>query len=366
MSWKAEIIEVNGRPRIAVYFPPNKEDTLRFRALVGAKWSSGLGVWHLPDNETYRKQFGLEPKMTGKRVWSAIHNNNHEAMLTMRQELELLSYSANTIRTYLNEFAQLLYVLKSFPVQNLSPERLRSYFQYCKNQEKLSENAIHSRINAIKFYFEKVLGRERFFYDIPRPKKHKLLPKVVSEEKVLKVLLDTPNLKHKTILMTAYSCGLRVSEVVALRLNCLDFDRKQIFIRKSKGKKDRYIPLGNYLIGLLKSYIHEYQPMEFLFEGQFTGGNYSPRSAQELFKSALKRCGLPDHLTFHSLRHSYATHLLDAGTDIRFIKELLGHNDIKTTIRYTHVSQRSLERIENPLDKIIRKIQSDQFNQDEK
>lgn len=357
MIWKAELIELHGSQRIAVYFPYEKENTERFRKLIGARWSKTHQVWHLPDTETYRKQFGLELNLTGKRVWASIDPVNHHALKQMRQQLELLAYSDNTCRTYLNEFAQLLYTLKSYPVENLTSERLRDYFQYCKNKEKLSESAIHSRINAVKFYFEQVLGRERFFYDIPRPKKHRILPKVVSEEKILKVLIETPNVKHRTILMTAYSCGLRVSEVVAIKIQDLDFDRKQLFVYRAKGKKDRYIPLGNYVLNLIQAYLQQYKPTIFLFEGQFTGSCYSKRSAQILFKLALKRCGLPDHYSFHSLRHSFATHLLDSGTDIRFIKELLGHSDIKTTLKYTHVSQGSLDKIENPLDKIIRKIQ---------
>jgi site-specific recombinase XerD len=158
--------------------------------------------------------------------------------------------------------------------------------------------------------------------------------------------------------MTAYSCGLRVSEVVAIKIQNIDFDRKQLFVERAKGKKDRYIPMGVYLMSLVKEYISYYKPTFYLFEGFSTGSNYGIRSAQVLFKQALHRCGLPAHYSFHSLRHSYATHLLDSGTDIRFIKELLGHNDIQTTIRYTHVSQRSLDKIENPLDKIIRSIQN--------
>lgn len=364
MPWKAELKSIHGIIRIAVYFDRNKTLTDRFRKLKGARWSYSQKVWHLPDNDTYRIQFGIPLKMTGKNVWLQISDVNRQALLRMEQQLQLKGMSLNTCRTYMNEFAQLLYVLKNFPVDNLSVDRLRDYFQYCRNTIKLSENGIHCRINAIKFYFEQVLGREKFFVEIPRPKKHLILPKVVSEERILLVLIDTPNLKHRTILMTAYSCGLRVSEVVTLKTGHVDFDRRQLFLERAKGKKDRYIPLGNYVTELLRAYLNQYNPKGYLFEGQFTGAAYSKRSAQQLFKQAIRRCGLPDHYTFHSLRHSYATHLLDGGTDIRFIKELLGHNNIKTTMRYTHVSQRSLEKIENPLDKIIRVIQEGRKKQD--
>lgn len=357
MGWKAELIMIYDKIRIAVYFDQNKILTERFRNLKGAKWSPEYSVWHLPDNDNYRMQFGIPLKMTGKNVWAAIHEVNVPAMKMMEQQLHLKGMSLNTCRTYLSEFAQLLYILKNFPVNELTVDRLRDYFQYCRNIQKLSENAIHSKINAIKFYFEQVLGWEKFFIEVPRPKKHLILPKVVSEEKILMVLLDTPNLKHRTVLMTAYGCGLRVSEVVALKIIDVDFDRRQIFLERAKGKKDRYLPLGNFVLQLIKEYLRVYKPTGYLFEGQFSGTPYSRRSAQLVFKTALRRCGLPEHYTFHSLRHSYATHLLDNGTDIRFIKELLGHNNIKTTMRYTHVSQRSLSNIENPLDRIIRTIQ---------
>lgn len=357
MPWKAELKQIHGSIRIAVYFDKNPTLVNRFRKLKGSKWSNTHSVWHLPDNETYRMQFGIPQKMTGRSVWVHIHEINQPAMMLMEQQLQLKGMSLNTCRTYLNEFAQLLYTLKNHHVNNLTVERIRGYFQYCRNTLKLSENAIHSRINAVKFYFEQVLGNDKLFIEVPRPKKHLILPKVVSEEKILIVLMDTPNLKHRTVLMTAYSCGLRVSEVVALRLKHIDFDRRQLFLERAKGKKDRYIPLGNYVLQLLKVYVAEYHPQDYVFEGQFTGAPYSRRSAQLLFKKALNRCGLPSHYTFHSLRHSFATHLLEGGTDIRLIKELLGHNDIKTTIRYTHVSQRSLAKIENPLDKIIRQIE---------
>jgi site-specific recombinase XerD len=274
----------------------------------------------------------------------------------MEQTLKLKAFSVSTIRTYINEMCQLLQAIKDIPADELRPEHLKRYLVYCYEKLQLKENTLHSRINAMKFYYEQVLGREKFFWEIPRPKKEYQLPKVISTNKILAGILTIRNLKHKTLLLMAYNAGLRVSEVVKIKLTDIDKDRMQLRVEKSKGKKDRVVPLAKTLMPILAEYIDKYKPDHWLFEGQTTGTPYNKRSAQIIFKDAFKNLGLPATLSFHSLRHSYATHLLDNGTDIRFIQELLGHNDIKTTLRYTHVSTRDLGRIENPLDTMIRKL----------
>jgi site-specific recombinase XerD len=207
----------------------------------------------------------------------------------------------------------------------------------------------------LKFYFEQVLGREKFFYDIPRPKKVQKLPKVISEEKILEGLLAVQNLKHKTLLLLAYSAGLRVSEVVSLRVTDINSDRMQININHAKGKKDRVVTLSKGLLPILRAYYLQYKPGSWLFEGSVPGEHYSIRSAQQVFKDAYKQLGLPPQCSFHSLRHSYATHLLESGTDISYIQKLLGHNDIKTTLRYARVSNKEIGQIESPLDRVLRK-----------
>jgi integrase/recombinase XerD len=197
----------------------------------------------------------------------------------------------------------------------------------------LTEATIQSRINALKFYYEQVLKREKIFIDIPRPKKHLQLPKVISEEKIISGLLTIENLKHRTLLLLAYSCGLRVSEVVGLRVQDINSDRMQVSIVKAKGKKDRVVPLSKSILPLLRTYYKTYKPKLWLFESQNRMDQYSIRSAQVIFKKAFNELGLPSNCSFHSLRHSYATHLLENGTNLRYIQELLGHRDIKTTLR---------------------------------
>lgn len=265
--------------------------------------------------------------------------------------MELKSYSLNTVRTYRNEFLQFLSVLKTTAVDELDIERVRAYLLYCQRHLKLSENTMHSRINAIKYYFEQVLNRQEFFYTIPRPKKPELLPRVVAMGDIKKLFACTPNLKHNTMLKMCYGMGLRVSEIVNLRVTDILSATMQVFISRAKGKKDRYVNLPHSLLAQLRDYYKAYRPKEFLFEGS-GGGKYSTRSVQQVFKNAMTKARLKHIGGVHTLRHSFATHLLEDGTDIRYIQELLGHNSIKTTLRYTHVSRQSINRIQSPLDKL--------------
>jgi site-specific recombinase XerD len=273
----------------------------------------------------------------------------------MAQHLTLKAYSPSPAKTYLNEMAQLLQLLNEVPADTLTPAHLKRYMVYCFEKLLLKENTLHSRINALKFYYEQVLNREKFFWEIPRPKKQIQLPKVISEEKIVKGLFEIENLKHKTILLLAYSAGLRVSEVISLKLTDINSDRMQVSVINAKGKKDRMVNLSPIVLDLLREYYKEYKPKTWLFEGQYSGEHYSSRSAQLIFKETYKKLKLPPQCSFHSLRHSYATHLLENGTDIAYIQKLLGHNDIKTTLRYAQVSNRDIGKIESPLDKIVRK-----------
>jgi site-specific recombinase XerD len=282
-------------------------------------------------------------------------SSNLAALESFVQLLQLKAYSKSTITTYRNEFIQLLKLLKQKPVDALTVEDLKRYMSHILVKERISESTAHSRLNALKFYFEQVLGREKFFWEIPRPKKPQKLPKVISEEKILEGLLKVPNLKHKTLLLLAYSAGMRVSEVVSLQVTDINSDRMQININDAKGKKDRVVTLSNSLLPILREYYIKYKPVSWLFEGANSQEHYSSRSAQQVFKDAYKKLGLPPQCSFHSLRHSYATHLLENGTDISFIQKLLGHNDIKTTLRYAQVSKKDIGKIESPLDRVLRK-----------
>ncbi len=280
---------------------------------------------------------------------------NEHVITNMKTQLVLKGYSQSTIKTYLGEMNSFLSTIKSHDADDFDADRIKAYLCYCHTVLMISEATIHSRMNALKFYYEQVIKRDKIFFDIPRPKKHLQLPKVISEEKIISGLLIIENLKHRTLLLLAYSSGLRVSEVVGLRIQDINSDRMQISIVKAKGKKDRIVPLSKSILPLLRNYYKAYKPKFWLFESQNSTDHYSVRSAQVIFKKYFKKLDFPNHFSFHSLRHSYATHLLENGTNLRYIQELLGHNDIKTTLRYTHVSKNAIENIESPLDKILRK-----------
>ena len=204
----------------------------------------------------------------------------------------------------------------------------------------------------MKFYYEQVLKREKFFWDIPRPKKPFILPKLLNEEELAKLFNAIANKKHKAMLFTAYSSGLRVSEIVNLKIADIDSKRMQIFIERAKGKKDRVVSLSPVLLDILRSYIKDYkpQPKVYLFESEQTLTAYPTRTVQQIFGNAKAKAGIRKQVGIHSLRHSFATHLLDKGTDIKYIKELLGHFNIKTTERYLHVSKKQLVNIISPFD----------------
>ncbi len=351
MKWEAKLIIHKNQSRVAVYFEKNAALILRIKQLKGVKWSQSLKVWHLPDTPEYRNRFKLPEKTIGKTAITKIEPINQQAYQNYIDLLYLKGYSPNTIKTYTVEFAQLLYLIKDKNINTLTIEHLKSYLLYCLKTLKLSENQVHSRINAIKFYYEQVLQQPKIVIEIPRPKKPSLLPKVINLQDVAKMIKQTPNLKHKTLLMLVYGMGLRVSEIINLQISDIDSKSMQVHIQGAKGKKDRYTNLPEAVLPFLRNYYKEYKPQKYLFEGQYRQ-QYSIRSAQQVFKQSLMRAKINKDVGIHGLRHSYATHLLEQGTDISYIQKLLGHNDIKTTLIYAQVSKKDIKAVKSPIDKI--------------
>ena len=391
-----------GKENIAIQAPYLPFLTAAIRKLPGVRWSQTHHVWYLPMSESSysealaklgafaeldstelasylekREQvvqtrvYAPPSTQTGSAVKAEFASiavirkssltlvmqlsaGNLQELKRFVEQLQLKAYSLSTITTYRGEFLQLLQLLKEKPVQELTPDDLRRYMLYITKEKGLSENTAHSRLNALKFYFEQVLGRERFFWEIPRPKKPVLLPKVLGEKELSRLFNAVSYLKHKAILFTAYSCGLRVSEVVNLQWKHIDRGRGQILIERAKGKKDRYVTLSPILEDILASYYRKckVKPVKYVFESTLPGEPYSSRSAQIIFQQAKQKAGIKKEISFHCLRHSFATHLLEKGTDVRYIQEVLGHFSIKTTTRYLHVAREKLVVIESPLDSL--------------
>ncbi len=333
---------------IAFEYDLKLKEALKAR-FSSVKWSQSQKRWYLPDLPSVRQQLNMALSKGRPKALRCIHPINQGAYDAMQDQLQLKGYSPHTKRIYLAEFAHLLRLLNQHPVAELSPKRLKDYFLYCVNEEKMGERKLNGNINAIKFYFEQVLHRERMFFDIPRPKKAMLLPKMLSKQEVTKLFGQVSNPKHLLALKLAYGMGLRVSEVVRLKIEDIDSSRMMVRIVSAKGRKDRYVPLPTSLLPPLREYYRHYRPKEYLLEGQY-GGAYSKASVQKVFRTAMKKARIRKKIGVHGLRHSYATHLLEAGADMRFIQELLGHDSIKTTQVYTKVSPGSLAKVVSPLD----------------
>ncbi len=263
-------------------------------------------------------------------------------------KLQVLRYSKNTVNTYVSMFEEFINYYKDRDLLSLNENDIRK-FLLSLVERGVSYSYQNQSINAIKFYFEIVLGLPNRYYHIERPRKVDRLPLVLSVKEVQSIIKVTTNLKHRAILMTIYSAGLRMSELLGLKLTDILSDRGLILIRNSKGGKDRTTLLGKTTLLVLREYFREYKPVEYLFEGQ-KGGRYSATSVQKVLKNSLKKAKIYKPATVHTLRHSFATHLLEKGTNLRYIQTLLGHSSPKTTEIYTRVSTIDIEDIKNPID----------------
>lgn len=317
-----------------------------------ARWSNTYKCWYVIDSFANRNFLQIEQKKyDGKSLYAKIAPINHLELKRYIEQLRLKAYSESTIKTYTIEFAQWLYALKDFPVLNSNSEQLRSYLLFCITELKLSENQIHSRLNALKFYYEKVLMQESFFFDIPRPKKTSSLPKVLSTNEIRRLFEVTTNLKHLMILKMGYGLGLRVSEIAALKILNIDSNRMLVHVQNAKGKKDRYVPLPRTILDDLRLYYKQFKPQIYLFETKPKNA-ISTRSIQLIFTSAKEKANIKKTVGVHGLRHSYATHLLEYGTDMSIIQKLLGHNSVKTTTVYAKVTNTIFSKIKSPLDEL--------------
>ena len=284
--------------------------------------------------------------------YAPLNRMQQAAVKAYTELLRLKNYSDNTLKNYKNWF---IFFLNHFPNHKpsvITKNEIMDFLVAFRKSKSWSSTSQNQIINAIKFFYEQVLKQPRMVYDLPRAQKEQKLPAVFDESEVLAIINASENTKHKTMLCLAYAGGLRVSEIVNLRLKDVDSKRMVITLREAKGKKDRQVMLSEKLLGLLRTYFKEYKPKEWMLEGQ-KGEQYSARSVQEVIQQAKKKAGVNKRGSIHALRHSFATHLLEAGTDIMSIKELLGHSSIRTTSIYTHVSKKQISKIQSPLDKLL-------------
>ena len=333
--------------------------TTKFNQKIHSKWNVNQKIWvvphteenlHLIQNYCSQNNFRLEKSSQKEKQLIPKSQQIHNFTLPPEylQKLELVRYSPQTIKTYTSIFLDFINFTKEPNYTEISEEQINNYLMHLVKRN-VSASYQNQAINAVKFYFEKVLGQQRKYYQIDRPFQDKKLPSVLSIEEVKSIIESIDNLKHKCIIQLIYSAGLRISELINLKIRDIDKDRKQIFIRGGKGKKDRQTVLSDKILPELRIYYKKYQPKDYLFEGQL-GGAYSERSIQQILQEAMRKANIKKQATVHTLRHSFATHLLEAGTDLRYIQSLLGHSSSKTTEVYTHITTKGFNQIKSPLD----------------
>ncbi|MBN4065981.1 tyrosine-type recombinase/integrase [Candidatus Amoebophilus asiaticus] len=364
-----------GNQQIKIDFPYDKELIATVKKIDGAKWSQRHRCWYVlnhPDNLKkiyrifkgkgwvdsstlfYKKEnkpvIKLRPEKQ-RKFEKEFDNEVKSKILKFKYWMKNKRYSESTVATYINlleVFFTYFNYKKIHKVTNNDIIRFNNEFILKKGY---SNSYQRQMINAIKLFYKKEHEKEIVIEDLERPDKEKKLPNVLAKEEVSQIIRSIKNIKHKTVISLIYSAGLRISEAINLKISDIDSDRMVLHIRAAKGKKDRYVKLSDKVLGLLRAYYKRYKPKTYLFEGQGKD-RYSSRSIGMVLKRAVKHAKIKKHITVHTLRHSYATHLHESGTDIVHIQKLLGHNSSKTTEIYTHISNKSLENIKSPLDSL--------------
>ena len=362
---------IEDKPCIGLKFYANKTIQIVIKELNNLNWSKEFTMYYVPNTKTnvnhvfslfkgiawidtqyfYEKTRSKELNETFDASWVKSRKRPSDFKFcpdNYLQKLELKKYANNTVKTYVSCFEDYLNYYSNLDVNTLDENDVRNYLEYLIKMDR-SDSYINQAINSIKFYYETVLGLPNRFYSIERPRKKRKLPIVLSKEDVSLIIASSNNLKHKCIISLLYSAGLRRSELLNLKPKDVESKRMLIRVRDAKGNKDRYTLLSETVLKDLRIYYKQYSPKKYLFEGQ-TKDQYSPNSVGKVVSNAAIKAGIKIPVSSHILRHSFATHLLESGVDIRYIQLLLGHNSTKTTEIYTHVAKNSFDFIKNPLD----------------
>lgn len=365
-------ILIQGEKQIGIKYPADQQIIDTIERLTGAKWSDQYHMVYLFNNQTNLKRIfnlfrGIAWVDTSAFIGKRGKPRMDSPLLSIEQyrqrtlpkgyrqcpeefllKLELKRYSMNTARSYISMFETFLNAHPDVPLSEMEEITVRTYLSSLVQMNR-SDSYLNQMINSIKFYFEVVMNMPNRFYEIERPRKQFTLPKVISIEEIEALLENTTNLKHKCILSLLYSAGLRRGELIDLKLTDIDSKRMVINIVNGKGNKDRVTILSPKLLEMLRNYYLEWKPKTYLFEGK-VGEKYSGTSISKIVKKAAMKAKIEKNITPHMLRHSFATHLLEAGTDLRYIQTLLGHSSSKTTEIYTQVAINNLQQIKSPFD----------------
>ncbi len=352
-----------GQKRIFIRFNYYEPLIDAIKTVSGRRWSRTEACWHVPHTTTMmerlKKLFNghtLHISETTTPNKSVQLNSNYSKLAkTYTSYLKGKRYSKSTIESYSFLVSDYLLFHNDLPLSSLDAKSVERYIESVFVIRNYSISTQRQLISALKLF-------KRFCAEVPydnleleRPKKDRKLPTVLSKEAVIDIIRMTRNLKHRAVIALIYSCGLRVSELINLELRHIDIQRRQLLIKNAKGRKDRYVIIAESFMPLLQNYLNTYQPHRYFVEG-LNGGVYSAGSIRKFLKDACKRAGIEKRVTPHTLRHSYATHLLENGIDLRYIQELLGHARPETTMIYTHVAKKDLLAIESPLDIAVKQF----------
>lgn len=365
---------------VQLHFDRNEEFTQFLKKHVRLHWSQTMACWYVPYtkslvSELYRlsqNQFYLDysemkrehvvrefvpaPKVvqvSQSRPDKNLGELSAEALLKMEKFkwwLQSKRYSDNTVLTYTDALKTFLRYYAHKAISEIDNDDLIAFNNNYILSNSFSSSFQNQVVNAVKLFFTKIEDKQLQPELLHRPKRAKVLPNVLSKEEVKLILEALVNIKHRAMLSLIYSCGLRRSELLHLRIKDIDSKRQLIVVRRAKGKKDRIVPLSGKILLMLRDYFRTYQPKEWLFEGQGGVGAYDERSLANVLKQALEKSRIDKPVTLHWLRHSYATHLLENGTDLRYIQEILGHSRSTTTEIYTHVSTKGIQNVLSPFD----------------
>lgn len=357
--------EFQKKQLVLLVFPFDFELKEFVKTLAGADWIPSLKAWTIPYSDSiiadlltiFKGKAWLDysefKKVKIEAEPEALPNLAPELALEIQYFTDWMRnrrYSESTIKNYAGSMGLFLRYTGNKNPEHITKEDLESFHKDYIISRHYSASFQSLVINAVKLYFSNRLKRKLEPTEIERPKQPRLLPHVLSKEEVKNILQAHQNIKHRAMLSLIYACGLRRGELLNLKLIDIDSQRGMVRINQGKGAKDRMVPISEKVIGLLREYYQYEKPKVYLFEGEKVGEMYSEGSLQKVLKSALIKAKIKKPVTLHWLRHSYATHLLESGTDLRYIQELLGHNSSKTTEIYTHVSQKSLQKIRSPFD----------------
>ena len=353
-----------------LYFDYNVTFIALVKSELFAKWSQTEKAWYIQNNRKNLKLIFKIFQGKAKINTSALHFKSKKKPTDVKKAsiktsvkknlttteypdfLKRRRYSRNTIKTYISFLEQFQRFISPKKLNEIDLKEITRYMNYLIQREKVASSTQNQAINALKCYYENMLGWEKFSHTIERPRKEKKLPKILSEKEVLRMIQVTDNLKHKLIICILYSAGLRKGELLNLRKEDIFFDKNLIFVRGGKGRKDRTTILSDNLKKLLRVYVRDFKPNYWILEGN-KRQQYSASSVGRVISIAAKRANLNRTISAHMLRHSFATHLLEQGLDLRYIQQLLGHRSSKTTEIYTHVSTKSLAKIKSPLDTFL-------------